>query len=127
MLKSNSMICSFTINKLSFNTICDYEYLNDIIVSNYIPRSLIKLLPFSYIVFIFYYLLIVSIIFFLFFDLYFTVIFIYYNIKFITNTWNRWRYINFIIYERSVFKEKSRFNYVFFKVIISWMFNTYNI
>lgn len=55
MLKSNSMICSFTINKLSFNTICDYEYLNDIIVSNYIPRSLIKLLPFSYIVFIFYY------------------------------------------------------------------------
>lgn len=127
MLKSNSMICSFTINKLSFNTICDYEYLNDIIVSNYIPRSLIKLLPFSYIVFIFYYLLIVSIIFFLFFDLYFTVIFIYYNIKFITNTWNRWRYINFIIYERSIFKEKSRFNYVFFKVIISWMFNTYNI
>lgn len=127
MLKSNSMICSFTINKLSFNTICDYEYLNDIIVSNYIPRSLIKLLPFSYIVFIFYYLLIVSIIFFLFFDLYFTVIFIYYIIKFITNTWNRWRYINFIIYERSIFKEKSRFNYVFFKVIISWMFNTYNI
>lgn len=50
MLKSNSMICSFTINKLSFNTICDYEYLNEIIVSNYIPRTLIKFLPFSYIV-----------------------------------------------------------------------------